>query len=41
MIMRSLLLAAATLAVVLGGIAEARADTIRIPGDQGNSYTCP
>ncbi|GAA7760530.1 MULTISPECIES: C39 family peptidase [Cupriavidus] len=41
MIMRSLLLAAATLAVVLGGIAEARADTIRIPGDQGNSYTVP
>ncbi|EKZ97393.1 C39 family peptidase [Cupriavidus metallidurans] len=41
MIMRSLLLAAATLAVALGGIAEARADTIRIPGDQGNSYTVP
>ncbi len=41
MIMRSLLLAAASVAVALGGIAGARADTIRIPGDQGNSYTVP
>lgn len=41
MIMRSLLLATASLAVALGGIAEARADTLRIPGDQGNSYSVP
>jgi predicted double-glycine peptidase len=41
MIMRSLLLAAASVAVALGGIADARADTIRIPGDQGNTYTVP
>ncbi|RZT31867.1 C39 family peptidase [Cupriavidus agavae] len=41
MIMRSLLMAAACVAAVLGGIHDARADTIRVPGDQGNSYYVP
>lgn len=41
MIMRSLLLAAACVAAVLGGIVDACADTIRIPGDQGNTYNVP
>lgn len=41
MIMRSLMVAAACVAAVLGGIADARADTILIPGDQGNNYRVP
>lgn len=41
MIMRSQLWAAAFLAVTLGGIADVQADTIRVPGDQGNTYYVP
>ena len=41
MIMRSLLGRAVLLAAALGGIASAHADTIRVPGDQGNSYYVP
>ncbi len=41
MIMRSLLCKAVLMAAALGGIAAAQADTIRVPGDQGNSYYVP
>lgn len=41
MIMRSLLCKTVLMAAALGGIAAAQADTIRVPGDQGNSYYVP
>lgn len=41
MIMRSLLCKAACAMAVLGGVVAAHADTIRVPGDQGNSYYVP
>ena len=38
MIMRTLLLAVVCVMAALGVVPDARADTIRVPGDQGNTY---
>ncbi|WP_227460535.1 C39 family peptidase [Cupriavidus pauculus] len=41
MIMRTLLLAVVCVMAALGVVPDARADTIRVPGDQGNTYNVP